>query len=349
MSTTERPETMRAIWMEDYGDSSVLELRDVPLPAMAEDRILVRVTACGVCGHDTLSRRGLIGTPKPNILGHEIAGVVAEIGSEITRIKVGDRVGLSPRITCGTCPDCLSGRANHCRRGGMYGEEIHGGYAEYVVAGEANAVVLPDAVDDATAAIVCCAIGTGLRSLRMGEVKEGDVVLVTGAGGGVGVHTIQLAVHMGATVVALTGSPEKEQALRDLGAADVVVRGTKETVRACLRKLDRPRGADAVIEITGAPTFGLSVESLAPHGRLVLVGNTEPGPLSFNPGLVIVKELVITGSAHILLEDLEDAFELVASGAVKPVAVTTAPLEDCARIHEALDRREIVGRIVLVP
>jgi D-arabinose 1-dehydrogenase-like Zn-dependent alcohol dehydrogenase len=210
-------------------------------------------------------------------------------------------------------------------------------------------VPVPAAIPDTAAAILSCAVGTGLRALRRAETRPGDIVVVTGAGGGVGVHTVQLAHHLGATVVALTGTAAKEKALLSLGADAVLVGPTARTVRDCVGDLGGRRGADVAVELTGGPTFPLALRALGPRGRLVLVGNTEPGALPLDPGLSILKELTVHGSAHADASDLADVVELVAAGAVTPVPARTWPLAEAARAHEAVERREVTGRAVLVP
>lgn len=340
---------MRAIALSRYGGPEVLEQVERPTPSYGSDEILVRVTACGVCGHDLLARRGKLGTPLPRVIGHEIAGRVEAVGADVSSLRRGQRVALIQRVPCGQCPDCAAGLTNMCRRGAFYGEDIDGGYAELVVATERNAVRLPDEIDDTTGAILSCGVGTALHALRRAAVDSSDVVVVAGAGGGVGVHAVQLAVHAGATVLAWTSSPAKAAMLTDLGAHEVVVGRDVARAREALKALGGRRGASVVIETVGPPTFEASLRLLAPQGRLVLLGNTEPASIPLEPGLTIVKELSVIGSAHATMQDLEDVVQLVQSGAVRPVATRTWPLEQAAEAHRALEDREVAGRAVLAP
>jgi D-arabinose 1-dehydrogenase-like Zn-dependent alcohol dehydrogenase len=341
---------MRCVALEGTGAPEVLvpDFRPVPQPGPGD--LLIRVRACGVCGHDLLARRGELTASSGVVLGHEIAGEVVGLGSDLADDLLGRRVALVQRIPCGQCPECRSALTTLCRQGpGFYGEDIPGGYAEYVLATPRNVVPVPDSIPDAAAAILSCAVGTGLRALRRAGTRSGDIVLVTGAGGGVGVHTVELAHHLGATVVALTGTASKEKALLELGADAVLVSPDARAVRDCVRDLGGRRGADVAIELTGGPTFPLALRALGPRGRLVLVGNTEPATLPLDPGLSILKELTVYGSAHADATDLADVVELVVSGAVTPVPARTWPLEDAAQAHQAVERREVTGRAVLVP
>lgn len=340
---------MRAVTMHSYGDPSVLRWESAPIPVPHHDQVLVKVLACGVCGHDLLARRGALGTPLPAILGHEIAGRVVEVGASVSNLHVGDRVALVQRIPCGRCSACLRGRTNMCRRGpGFYGDEIQGGYAEYVVASELNAVRLPENISDTVGAILSCGVGTGLRALKAAELHPGDTVVVTGAGGGVGFHTVEVARALGYRTLAVTSSPDKVAALEDARATAVLVLGRGTSIRDAVRSGFSDDGADAVIEVTGAPTFVQSLAALRGGGRVVIVGNTAPRDLVVNPGLVILKELVIRGSAHAVREDLEQVVELVGSGAVSPIVSQTCELSGVPQLHTAMEARTVLGRCAIV-
>lgn len=339
---------MRAVILREYGGPEVLAMGDTAKPRPEADQVLVRVSACGVCGHDLLARRGELSTPLPIVLGHEISGVVSEVGDQVTSLRVGQRVALVQRIPCGKCPDCLSGATNQCRRGpGFYGEDLNGGYGEYVVASEHNAVPLPEGISQELGAILSCAVGTGLRALRQASLNPGDVVLVTGAGGGVGLNTVKLAVALGLRVLAVSGSTHKHASLRQAGATEVVSSGSVKEIRDAARSMSGSRGAAAAIEITGTPTFAASLSALAPGGRLVLVGNTRPSTLQINPGAIIVRELKILGSAHASRRDLEEVISMVFEGRISPTVSEIRPLDQASELHQAMEERTVTGRAVL--
>ena len=340
---------MRAVVLRQFGGPEVLRVGEAILPSPTEDQVLVRVSACGVCGHDLLARAGAFRTPMPIVLGHEISGVVTQIGDHVSGLREGQRVALVQRIPCGTCSLCRRGATNLCRSGvGFYGEDLNGGYSEYVVASERNAVALPATISDEVGATLSCAIGTGLRALRRADLNPGDLVIVTGAGGGVGLNTVKLAAAFGLVVLAVSGSVQKKEALLVAGAAEVVSPGSPEKLRQVAKSLSESRGAEAVIEIAGPPTFSASLAALAPGGRLVLVGNTDPRPVKVNPGAVIVRELQIVGSAHATRSDLEDVIALIARGKISPTVGEVRPLEEAAELHRSMEAHEVTGRAVLL-
>lgn len=341
---------MRAAVLHEFGGPENLEVTEVPDPTPSEDEILVAVSACGVCGHDLLARRGKLGTPLPAILGHEISGVVAARGRAVTSFEVGDRVTLVQRDPCGDCRYCAAGTENLCRGGrGFYGEDRPGGYAEYVLASGRNAVRLPEGISERAAAVLPCGVATGWHALKRVGAASGDVVVVTAASGGVGVHALQLCRHLGTEVIAVTTSGEHRDALLELGATHVVtLTNGAPPLRQQVRELTGGRLADVVLEIAGPPTFAQSVEALAGGGRLALIGNVEPRDVSLSPGLVIVKELSVVGSAHGTREDLEEVVDLVSAGHVQPLVDEEIPLSEVRRAHDHGPRRGL-GRRLLVP
>lgn len=339
---------MRAVVLDRFGPPDVLHVDERPEPALQADQVVVRVHACGVCGHDLLARAGALGTPLPIVLGHEIAGVVTEVGTEVHDLSEGQRVALVQRIPCGSCTYCRRGSTNLCRSGlGFYGEQLDGGYAEYVVASPRNAVVLPDGVGFEQGAILSCGIGTGLRALRQAALNEGDLVVVTGAGGGVGFHTVALGSVFGYRVLAVTSSEHKRKALLEAGAAQAMASPSAPELRQMAKDMSDGRGADAAIEVTGSPTFAMALAALAPGGRLILVGNTRPQPVNINPGALIVRELKIMGSAHANQAELEEVVSLVAAGKIDPKVSDVRPLDEAADLHRSMEAREVIGRAVL--
>lgn len=340
---------MRAIVATAYGGPEVLEFREVPRPTPTPDQVLLKVAACGVCGHDVLARTGAFPLSKPPfVMGHEIAGTVIEVGSLVKRFRPGDRVAVTQRISCGICPACRAGRDNMCVSGaGFYGEAISGGYGDYVVASARNAVQVPDNIPLHVAAVLGCALGTGFHALRRGALGVGESVVVTGASGGVGIHTVKLAHLMGLKTIAITSAPAKADLLREAGASHVITAADfnfHEQVRA----LTEGEGADAVMEIAGQPTFKSSIRSVRAGGRVVLIGNVTPGNVPLNPAFPILKEIDLIGSGHATLEDLRRVMRLVADGRIAPLIAEQMPRTAAAQAHGHLEARRTAGRVVLI-
>ena len=337
---------MRAVVAERPGGVDVLALREVEDPVAGRGQVVVAVEAVGVCGHDVLNRRGAFPrTSFPAILGHEVAGVVAHVGPDVTDLVAGDLVVTTQNQPCDRCDQCVAGEGTRCRQSGGYlGESSPGGYAE-LVAVDATAVERrPAGIDGVTGSVLACAVGTGLRALRRGRLRPDETVVVTGAGGGVGLHAVQLAAHFGARTVAVTSSPAKRSALRAAGADEVVV--TAGDVPGTVKRLTSG-GADLVVETVGARAFDASVRSLRPGGRVVLVGNVDGRDIRLQPGLAILKELEVIASAGCTRPELREVLALVEAGAVRPEISSVLPLSAAAEAHGLVERRAATGRVVL--
>jgi acryloyl-coenzyme A reductase len=339
---------MRAMMLTRFGGPEVFSCQEISRPTPAANQMLIKVRACGVCGHDLLNRAGHFPkTQLPAVLGHEIAGTVVEIGSDIKRFKVGNRVAVMQRIPCGQCSLCRLNRANICTSGaGFYGEQLSGGYGEFVLASERNAVVVPSSIPLRIACTLSCALGTGLHALRRASLAIGQSVVITGASGGVGIHAVGLAQLLGLHPIAISSSEAKADRLYAAGAKDVVISADMSFHRQ-VRDITGGEGADGVIEITGKPSFLSSARCLKAGGRMVLVGNVDPGDVPFNPALAVLREIDFLGSSHATLSDLRDVIELVADNKIAPVINEFLPLRQVAMAHELMERRKSVGRVVL--
>lgn len=341
---------MRSMVLHRFGGPENMAMVEAPEPTPRAGEVLVRVRACGVCYHDLIARRGSLGGEVPMTLGHEIVGEVLALGPGVTGFAVGDRVATLQRMSCGACKHCLADRASLCkvdRR--FFGEEIPGGYATHMVAPAHGLCPVPAALSWDEAATICCTTGTAIHVCRtQGRVKDGETVLVTGASGGVGQKAVQLCRLAGAKVIAVTTSRAKAATLEALGADHVVVAPDLEFAGA-VKKITRGEGVDVALEIVGSASFGATLKSLAPGGRAVVVGNLDTRTFDLNPGLVIVKELQILGAYATSKDELRQAFELTAKGHVKSCVSEVHPLDEAARVHARLERREIAGRAVLVP
>ncbi len=341
---------MQAVVLHAFGGPENLHAETVPDPSPGPGEVLLRVRACGVCFHDVINRRGnLPRTSVPAILGHEAAGEVVAVGSGVEGWSVGDRAATLQRLSCGHCHHCHDDRPSLCKKDHrFFGEELQGGYADYMPAPVAGIGRVPSSVDWPVAATACCTAGTAVHTLRTrARVTAGETVVITGASGGVGLQVTQLARHDGAHVLAVTSSAAKVEALKEAGAAEVIVAPDLRFARA-VRELTG-EGADAVIEIVGSATLGESLKALAPGGRLVVVGNLETGTFELNPGLVIVKELEVIGAYATTQHELQTALHLIEDGILRPWVSGVLPLEDAREAHRRLEARDVVGRLVLAP
>jgi D-arabinose 1-dehydrogenase-like Zn-dependent alcohol dehydrogenase len=345
---------MQAVVMRETGAAGVLRMEAVARPAPAGREVLIKVAACGVCTLDVLTRNGTYRRrgELPLIPGHEVAGTVVEAGPAVRRFRAGDRVATTQRYhICGACRYCRGGYEPLCVERRFLGQEgLVGGYADFVAVEEDNVALVPAGVSDEQAAIAACAIGTTLNAVRdVGKVKVGEQVLVTGAGGGLGVHAVQMARLAGARVIAQTTTAGKAAMLADIGAHDVLVTARAEDFSGRVHALTGGEGVDVVIDNVGTPLFAAMRRSLAPNGRWVLVGQLTGDFVPFNPAQLFLRNQSMLSVNSTTRAQLEDTLALIARGAIRPVISGVEPLRDVGAVHERMERGSVAGRIVVRP
>jgi 2-desacetyl-2-hydroxyethyl bacteriochlorophyllide A dehydrogenase len=330
-----------------------LEMQEMPVPSLGAKGVLVRVKAAGICRSDMHYRAGTSPVhPLPMTLGHEVAGVIEEMGPAVRNVTVGDRVCLHYLVTCGDCRYCAMGSEQFCTTCSMIGKYQDGGYAEYIAVPSRNAVHLPEEIPFEQGAIMMCSSATSLHALNKAELKPGESVAVFGVGG-LGISAVQLARAFGALdVYAVDINANKLKLAESYGAIPVNAK-TADPV-AEIRRLTIGQGVDVALELVGLPqTIEQAVHSLGVFGRAILVGIAEKPFQLHSYHDVIPKEAQIIGCSDHLLTELHLLIELVRRGVLdlSSVITRTIPLEAEA-INAALDDLESFGpdvRTVITP
>lgn len=341
--------TMRAIQLDEF--DGPLHHRTIPVPDPGMGDVLVRVGACAVDQFDLAIRNGRWShAVLPLIIGHEIAGEVVTAGPGVSGWSPGDRVAASLYLVCGHCRHCRSGRETICENfGGHVGVSIPGGYAEYVALPARNLVAIPDDLAFPEASVIANAIGTPYHALtKQMRLRPGEFFMVTGAGGGVGIHAVQLAAMMGARVMAVDITADKLDAARARGA-EVVVNPEEDDLAAIARDWTGGRGLDGILELVGPATMPAGLAALAKGGRMVVVGSHTGTELTISPHAFYQNEFELLGSRNVSVGELAEVVDLVAAGKVEPVVSGTYPLEQVEALHERVRNRTVIGREVLVP
>jgi acryloyl-coenzyme A reductase len=325
----------------------------VPDPAPLPFEAVVEVAACGACFHDVVTRNGMLkaGVVMPFIPGHEVAGTVVAVGDQVRSFRIGDRVASTQRWhICGHCRYCRSAREPLCAEAVFLGDAgLNGGYAEFVRIEADNLALIPDGVAFEQAAIASCAIGTMLHAIReVGRVRLGESVLVTGAGGGLGMNGVQLARAAGAFVIAQTTSEWKVEGLRVAGAHEVVVQKRGADFSEEARQISEG-GVDVVIDNVGTPQFQATRRSLARGGRWVMVGQLDGAFTPFNPAQLFLRSVSLLSATSTTRAELEDVLKLIARGSVRPIVSDRLSLEQAGATHRAIEEGGILGRVVLSP
>lgn len=337
---------MRAVVLREHGGNDKLRYElDYPTPNAGEGDVVLRVRASSINYHDVFTRRGMPGVkvPLPVIIGLDVAGEIVEVGPGVEGWKAGDRVLVDPinRV-----------------EGGLMGETVDGGLAEYCKARAHQLIRIPNNVTFEQAAALPVAYGTAIRMMNtVGKVQAGEKVLILGASGGVGVCCVQLAKLAGAYVIACAGSEEKGRRLTELGADEIILYTRDDFMKVIFERHGKPHrrrfvkggGVDVVVNFTGGDTWVKSLRCLRLGGRLLTCGATAGFAPQEDIRFIWTFELQILGSNGWEPEDITELFRLVESGKLKVLIDKTYPLEQGMEAVRAIEDRAVFGKVVVTP
>ena len=341
---------MKAAAFYEYGPAETMQYADIADPMIGPGEVLVQVQACGVNHSDLDSRAGTSRWPfeLPMVLGAEFTGTVADAGDQAGTIRPGDLVTAFQQYSCGRCAQCAKWRPDLCAAFEIFGTTRWGGYGE-LVSVPAEVVVPLDPGDDPLAvAAGQCVVSTAWHMVnRLALVRPGDLVLVPSASGGVAGALVQCAKLAGATVVATVGTAVKAGQVTALGADIVIVRGDGDIATGLLRAT-AGRRFDAVLDTVGGQLFGTHLSVLREEGTLVTCGAHagEVVPLDLIP--LFRNGWRIMGFRIAPPDDLATSLELIRDGSIKVPIAATFPVSDAAAAHRFLERRQHVGKVLLV-
>jgi len=319
---------MKAAVYYETGPPDVLRYEDVPDPVCGPGDVLIDVEAVSIEGGDTLNRGGGEMSASPHIVGYQCAGVVAEVGADVSDRAVGERVVCS---------------------------FVDGSHAERRAVPALVTWVVPDGLDIGEAACVPIAFGTADDCLfEFGHLQAGETVLIQAGASGVGLAAIQLAKRAGATVIATASNDEKLERLRDFGL-DHGINYRDFDFALVARELTGGQGVNLVVDSVGSTLTG-SVQALAYRGRCTLVGQAGRDPQTLDAAMLMGGNQTITGvffGAEIITERVQAMvarhLDDVAAGRLRVVIDRTFPLAEAADAHAYLESRQAFGRVVLIP
>ncbi|MFD4815468.1 quinone oxidoreductase family protein [Peribacillus butanolivorans] len=322
---------MKAIQFEEYGGPEVLKMTDKDKPVPTGHEVLIEIDCVGVNYADTARREGqyVVPTPLPFIPGAEIAGVVVEVGEEVTKIKPGTRVVSLIEA---------------------------GGYAEYALSDEFSAIPLPDVIQFHEAVALPLQGLSAYHIIKtMGRLQQGETVLVHAAAGGVGTIAVQLAKIFGAGKVIATASTEEKLELAKKLGADILINYTKEGWEQEVREATGGKGVDVALEMVGGDIFNKTLKCLAPFGRLVVFGNASREAYTMNPQVLMRRNQSVVGfflpqimkKPDLLLPSIKELFSYVASGKLTLTIGGIYPFEQAADVHEEMNSRQTKGKLIL--
>jgi len=333
--------TMKVVQVPKAGSNFELVERPIPEPGRGEVRI--KVEACGICHSDAIVKEGHWPFPLqyPRVPGHEIAGRIDAVGTDVSLWKRGDRVGVGWHGGhCFKCDPCRRGDFINCRNEIVTALNVDGGYAEYTIAREEAVASIPDDLPAAEAAPLLCAGITVYNALRNSGARAGEIVAVQGIGG-LGHLGIQYARQMGFRTIAIGRGADKAPLAKKLGAHEYV-----DSTSGAAAELQK-RGGATVILATAPDSKSISalMDGVAPNGKLLVVG-ASPEPLNVSPLQLIPGRRDVAGWASGTGKDSEDTMQFSALSGVRPM-IEKYPLEKAADAYEQMISGRVRFRVVL--
>jgi alcohol dehydrogenase len=334
---------MRALLLKAHGGlENLTVVADYPRPQATEGHVVIRVRASSFNYHDVFTMRGMPGikVPLPVVIGLDMAGEIAEVGTGVAHWRVGDRVLVNP--------------VN--KRKGLMGEMLDGGMAEYALVAADQLIAMPDGVSFAEAASLPVAYGTAHRMLVTHEtVKAGERILILGASGGVGTGSVILAKLLGAHVIACASSEAKLKRLQEIGADEVIDYTKVDFSKWAIEKYGKPQrrsyegGVDVIVNFTGGDTWQPSLKCLKRGGKLLVCGATAGHDPKEDLRYIWTFELKIIGSNSFYDDNLSALMEMIAAGKLKPVIDKVLPLDQARDGLRLIQDREVIGKVVIEP
>jgi NDMA-dependent alcohol dehydrogenase len=352
-----------------YDSTQPLLVQEVELSPPQDGEVLVRLVASGICHSDVNIVRGEAKAPMPVVLGHEASGYVEEVGKGVIGLKPGDPVAISLVRSCGHCFYCMGGHPNDCSGTHPLGSEtrIHSlqgspinqginvaGFAEYVVVDQSQVVKLPQTMPLITAAVLGCAVITGVGSVvNTARVEAGSTVVVMGLGG-VGINAIQAAALVGARQVIAVDLLDNKLALAKQFGATHTINAQQENAVEAVRELTRGRGADYVFVTVGSPrAVTSSLSMVRKRGTVVLIGLIgDDGTVPLTVSKLVLNEFRILGSfmgSSRISEDIPNIVDLYQQGRLKLDELVTAtyPIEQINEAIESMERGEAIRNLIV--
>lgn len=331
---------MKAVILPGYKKGYKVE--ELEEPKIGKDEVLVKVNKAALCYRDLLQIEGFYPKSKyPLILGHEMVGIIEKVGEDVKEFKEGDRVTSMLFVPDWSCEYCKGSEEVYCKNRLIYAQELDGFFAEKAKLKANSLVSVPDGVSDDGAVIVPCVAAMVYRGLRKAGLKTGELVLVTGASGGVGIHAIQVAKALGAKVIGVTSNENKAKIVSKF--ADYTIVGNKFSDEA--KKIG---DISIVIENTGTFTLEESLKCVRTGGKIIQIGNLDPS-VTFNLrlGYLILKDISLMGHIGANKKDIEFTLNLVKEGKIRPVIGGEVSLEEFDKALELIKDKNRYGKILI--
>jgi NADPH:quinone reductase-like Zn-dependent oxidoreductase len=340
---------MKAIAITGQGGLETIQLIDVERPTVGPQEVLIETRAAALNHLDLFVRNNLdtLKLSPPHVAGADGAGIVAAVGTEVSRVKVGDRVLINPGLHCGACEFCHAGEQSLCVRFGIMGETCPGTFAESFKVSQDNVHPVPEGFSWEEAAAFPLVFVTAWRMLiSKAAIKPGEDILILGIGGGVSTAVLQIVKAIGLRAFVTSSSDDKLQQAKKLGADAAINYKTQDFAREVRTLTDR-RGVDVVVDSVGGDSYAKSLASLVKGGRLVTCGATAGPRPQTDLARIFWNQLSVFGSTMGNLREFVEMLNFVRKRGVKPVIDQVFSLADGAKAFARMEEGKQFGKIVL--
>lgn len=340
---------MKAVRIHQHGGLDVLKYEDIPMPNINQNQCLIKIKAAALNHLDIWVRKGFPGVPLPMIMGSDGAGVIEEIGTNISEFSVGNRVLIQPLTYCGTCRWCKQNEENYCEKWGIFGENQDGTQCEYMAIDADHLRIIPSGMSFEEAAAFPLVAETAYAMLiDRANIQEGETVFVWGASSGVGSMAIQIAKAMGCKVLTTVGNVKKRDFAEKLGA-DLIVNYNDENISKIVKEFTGRQGVDVVVEHVGTKTWETSLRILGRGGRIVTCGATTGSEAKFDIRRLFYNQQSILGSTMGNVKSLESALAMYRNGDIKPIVDKCFKMSEIRKAHEYLENGNQMGKVIVIP
>ena len=342
---------MKAAFITKHGSLDQLLIGALDIPKIKQNEVLVQAKFGALNHIDVFLIRGWPGLKlsMPHILGSDGSGIIKEVGSAVTTVSEGERVTINPGLSCGKCEFCLTGSHNFCKSFSIMGEHRWGTYCEYFKVPEENVLKLPSNFSYELAAAAPLTFLTAWRLLTtQANLRQGEYVLIHGAGGGVSTAAIQIAKYKGAKVITTTSDQDKMKKARELGADHVINYKTNPDYgKKIFSELTKKQGIDVIVDSVGKSTISTSLRLLKPGGRLVIPGATTGSIAEVDIKQIFWKQIKIFGSTMSNQGEFREVMKLVFEQKLKPVVDRIFQLEEIVEAENYLNEGKQFGKVLL--
>ncbi|KAI5970285.1 ADH1 [Candida margitis] len=347
--SVEIPKTQKAI-IVDY-DNGPLQYKDIAVPPIKPNEILVNIKYTGVCHSDYHAWRNdweETNLKHPLILGHEGAGIVVSMGEDVQGWEIGDYAGVKLiNSTCLVCDYCQQGRETACKLQTLHGVTCDGTFQQYCATDAIQAAQLPHDIDLKSVGPILCAGITVYTGLKASEAKPGQWVVISGAAGGLGSLAIQYANCLGLRVIGIDGGKEKGEFIKQLGAEAFIDFTEANDIAKLVMEITKGAGAQAALNVTSSEaSIQQSVSYVKPYGTVILIGLPPQAKLSIDVMSTVVDQVTVRGSYVGTKRDTTEAVGFFARGLIKcPIKVVG--MTEVGKVFEEMAEGKILGRYVL--